>query len=542
MSTPKLLSTDSIMKFKFILVLLLILPSITLADVNFRTGDFYISYTDIEPKDTATTKSNKDHELKLERIYHSKPAKLGMFGFGWGAFFETHLTAMPDGTAVIQENGCGRINYYHPEKPNIESGVKRIIKTITERDKLSPDAAETLHKSLISNEELRLIKVQEYAIKSDLTENTVLQSVACGSELKREKDHYTRTQNDKSKDIFNLQGQLIRHEHPDGYVINITHENNCPVLIKDSLNQTIQIKCNDKGLIIESSGSNSKNKATYSYDEKNHLILFVDKDAQSYHYQYDNHNNLTRIEYMDKSSMTMDYDPNLIGYVRSVTEKTGEKTQYEYRKDPKDQQHYWTKVTQFSASGEQLSTKEYEYKDEATETGNVRLMQIATNNDQNRTTDRKYDAKGRIISKRDEDGQIIEYTYHPKNGKIASTLKSKLKTDFSYDKQNNLIKVKNSAGQKIVLDYYPNNGDIKRIIETNSVEKTKNELRFKYNIAKQISEIELVGVGKTTIEYDEKGEMTKVDSKQGDTKTALKIIHIFHSLMEMTQVNEGFNL
>jgi YD repeat-containing protein len=512
------------MKLKILLALLFIMPSITIADVNLRNGDFYITYVDV-----VENKINENHKLSLERTYNSKAWQIGWFGRGWGSFFETHLTVMPDGTAVVQGYGSGQLNYYRPEtKTDIDSGVTRIVKTITDRDKLSPDAAETLHKQLIGDEELRMIKVHRYGIESDLPEKTVLyDTIFCGkTELVREKDSYKRIYCNNKKDIFNLHGKLIRSEASDGYAININYEGKYPTSIKDSLEQTINLKSNEKGLIVEASGS--KATTTYRYDADSNMLQSHDVKANDYNYKYDSHHNMTQIGYVEGTTMFIDYytDAKYKDWVHTVTEKNGEKTLYEYRSNPQDSNQNWTKVTKFAVSGEQVASNEYEHQNKK------------NSDDKNRTTDTKYDDKQRIISKRDQDGEIIEFTYNSENDKIATILKKQLKTEFSYDKKANLTQIKNSDGQKIVIDYYPNSEIPKRIVESNSVKKTKNDLRFKFNTTKPIAEIELVGIGKATIEFDNKGKARKADSKQG-TKTALKILDVVKRLV--TQI-DGYDL
>jgi YD repeat-containing protein len=196
-------------------------------------------------------------------------------------------------------------------------------------------------------------------------------------------------------------------------------------------------------------------------------------------------------------------------------------------------------VTKFAVSGEQVASNEFEFQNQITETGAVQLQHTATSDDKNRTTDTKYDDKQRVISKRDQDGEIIEFTYNPQNGKIATTLKNKLKTEFSYDKKGNLTQVKNSEGQKIVINYYPNSEKVKRIVESNSVKKTKNELAFKYNATKQPIEISVAGIGKVTVEYDAKGEISKVESKKGGAAIALKITQVFQNLLKATKLDDS---
>ena len=68
-----------------------------------------------------------------------------------------------------------------------------------------------------------------------------------------------------------------------------------------------------------------------------------------------------------------------------------------------------------------------------------------------------------------------------------------------------------------------------------NTDRTRRELKFKYNGAGRPTEITLVGIGKINVEYDEKGEITNVDSAQG-AQMALQIRQAFQTLLNVVSV------
>lgn len=145
-----------------------------------------------------------------------------------------------------------------------------------------------------------------------------------------------------------------------------------------------------------------------------------------------------------------------------------------------------------------------------------------------------HDEKGRITRKISEAGVVSEYTYHPTNGKLIRVSSSELKTEFSYDKYDNLIRATNSKGQVIDL-YYDDEQHIQRMVSINHADNTRYELTFKYNATGKPTEISLEDTGKIEVEYDEKGEISKVSSNDG-VQMALKVTQAFQNLLSVVNI------
>lgn len=514
------------MNKKNLLIALLLVPVAASAGVMLQNGNFYITYQDI-------TLEAGPHKLALARTYNSFASQIGWFGAGWGSQFETRLIAMPDGTAAIHENGNGGINYYRPAgKVDVAAGVEQILQAAVQREHLAPEAAASLRGKLAADEELRMRKVKDYGMQAELAAGSELSSDQCvGARLLRVADGYKRRNCYGGDDYFDLQGRMTRHEEDDGYQIRASYAGARPETISDSAGNTIKLAWTASGRLQDAS-TNGKHHLIYSYSGKNELVKSNDVNGNQYVYDYDSNQNLTRITYIDQSTMRIEYVSPESGRVSSVTDRHGEQVRYEYRSDPADPQHTWTKVTTLSAAGKQLVSN-YEFQNERTVTGEERTRPVAISNS-NDLRAIAYDDQGRVVRKTNASGGVIEFVYHPRSGKLILVVSKGLTTAFYYDGDGKLTSARNTAGQRIDLDY-ANTSSIQRIVETDSREKLRRELTFKYNDNEKPVEITMAGKGKIVVEYDDKGEILHVRSDQGQ-EMAMQVVAVFQNLMEVVRV------
>ena len=517
------------MKLKLILATLLALPAIGQAGVDPKTGNFYITYSDVSLK-------SGERELEIAHTYNSKATQVGWFGFGWGSRYETRLTVLPDGSAVVRENGAGRVTYYRTKDEGaIKAGVQRIVEAAKKSETLSPAAADQLATELLRNEELRLAKVVKYGLQSELPNGAALDDFCGKASLTRVGDGYRRKDcnrfgdSEPATDTFDLQGRLIRHELSDGYAVTILFTDAGHAEIRDTLGQSIALTWTEEGRIASARANDIEVK--YSYDRLD-LAQSLLSTGLSYKYSYDNQHNLTRVTYVDDSAMTISYSPSVNGRVDAVTDRMGEKQTYEYRSDPANASHYWTRRTLISSAG-QTSTREFEYEDQTSATGVTQPARIAVAA-ADAAHETRFDLKGRVVRKANSEGIYSEYVYHPRSDKLILVISNRLATEFHYDDQGQLVRAENSDGQVIELGY-ANSPQIQRLVEINRTERTRRELRFKYNRDGRPTEIALVGSGKITVEYDDKGEIRKVDSAQG-AKMALQVTQAFQTLLSVVAV------
>ncbi len=143
------------------------------------------------------------------------------------------------------------------------------------------------------------------------------------------------------------------------------------------------------------------------------------------------------------------------------------------------------------------------------------------------------DDQGRIVRKSNGSGGFIDYIYHPRTGKLILVLDGGYQTAFHYNDEGELSHASNSDGKLVTFDY-AGTSKIQRFVEIDRSAGTRRELTFKYNGAGKPVEISLVGVGKIKVDYDDKGEITKVNSKQG-MQMALQVTQAFQNLLSIVQ-------
>jgi YD repeat-containing protein len=558
LNKPLMKDRDLTMKIKMFFTILLLLPSIAMAEVNIKNGNFFISYTDLLLK-------SAEHELYLQRTYNSKASGIGWHGFGWGTSFEARLLVMPDGSVVVREHGNGTDSHYVQKDNNkLQAGVDRIVAQAVKQNKLDAEAAKELGRKMIANEELRRANVLKYGIKTELPVGASVPSNECSnSSVTRIKDEYMRTSCERNylgimyTDYFDLKGRLIRKEKGD-YKLKIHYAGKHPDKIEDSSGQKLFLKWTASGRIAEARTEDNKTVVRYYYDERDNLVMANTIGGYFYRYDYDDKHNMTRIGFIDNTHMDMQYDESSL--VTSVTEPDGSKAVYAYRTDPKNPfSHYWTTTTKTSTKGETTS-REDEFVLTADSTGVEQLAsKTRTENDQKQ--DIVYDAQGRIkhvkkttaggatkslqsivyddkgrikLIKNDEDGGFEEFFYHPTLDKISRVVSNDKTTDFTYNKEGNLISASNANNQLIELSY-DSNKRINRIMETDKSAKTQRELTFRYNDSGKPVNIKLIGKGEINVEYDNQGEITKVESEQG-SEMAIEVNNAFQALLGVVKI------
>jgi YD repeat-containing protein len=219
-----------------------------------------------------------------------------------------------------------------------------------------------------------------------------------------------------------------------------------------------------------------------------------------------------------------------------VTDLDGSKVTYDYRSDPANPDtHYWTKITEISPKGEQSSHEE-EFNIGTDASGVEHLAGFKSKGGES-LKEVEMDERGRVKRINRPNGGFSEYTYHPTLNKISSVLTEDGKTDFEYNTAGNLVLATNTQGQKITLEY-DKSKHISRMIETGSQDNHRRELTFKYNKNGKPIIIKMVGKGTIKVEYDEQGEISKVESKQG-AKMSMEVTAAFRTLLKVVKVAEG---
>lgn len=468
------------------LVLALAVSPAALAGVNLKNGNFYISYNDI-------TQEGDGSELNLARTYNSKAAERGWFGFGWGSLFETSLVVMPDGSAAVRENGTGLVRHYYPTSAvDVSGGVDRIVDAATKRDKLTSAAAGQLRQKLLGDADARVRSVAQYGLRYELPANVVLNSNECsGAKLLREQTRYKRVGCDEVYDFFDFQGRLLARDYNGDYRVTLNYEGNRPTLIKDTKGHTLNLKWSSAGLLLDAVGG--KQHVTYQYDDNSNLIKSTEIGGNAYTYQYDKNHNLTRIGYIDDKSMQITYVSPESASVSSMTERDGKKTVYEYRTDPKNPQHYWTKIVYPDGI-----SREYEYSEVKEASGATKT--------ETKSGD-LIDAKGRVLSKKIGDA-TVDFAYHPTLDRvIGARINEKYSYTYNYDEAGNIVRVDDSAGSHWSLAYEAKDRIKSVVVTDDDSSVSTEEYLFTYAADGRMSHAALTGEVGLVMDYSGHGIM-----------------------------------
>ncbi len=100
----------------YIAVVFTQLFSTAYAGVNFNTGNFYMSYTDLIAPD-----DQRGWPIEVDRTYNSLSPFQGIYGPGWGSTFETYLEEHGGNIIKVYESGCGSVTVYQREEGNSET-------------------------------------------------------------------------------------------------------------------------------------------------------------------------------------------------------------------------------------------------------------------------------------------------------------------------------------------------------------------------------------------------------------------------------------
>ena len=535
----------------WLFIFLATLASTTFAGVNLKNGNFYISYTDI-----IVPGGGKD--LEVVKTYNSRATEMGWFGFGWGSDFETYLSVGADGSVTVHENGSGALTRFVPKNAiDPDAAVNKIIAAMREKTTVSEKVAKDLSKRLKNDAELRLAYSKKFNVKSSLPTGTKLFSNTRGlQEVSRTKKGWLRAYNDGKKEYFNAKGNLYKVMDKNGYAIDIKYNKLGNVdSIKDSQAKQLFFDFYADGRIKNIWSAGDK-KTLYKYDGKN-LVYSKDIAGNVYEYGYDSNRNMTSVTYKDKSKLVIKY--NKQQFVSEVINRSGSSVGYKYGSDPKNAElHYWTTVTKKNAAGKSFDNR-YEYEIKARPDGSRYTYRIATKISGISTetiyseccslplkitrgkdvTTFDYNAKGLLTKKASTRGEFVQLEYHKNFNKITRVVDKAGWTNFEYDKKANLVKALNDKGKQVLL-IYDRKGRIKKMIDANRKTGKKRSLAFQYNAMGKPVEISMDKVGTINVQYDNYGEILKVDSKAGQ-KMAFQVTRAFQSLLSIVKP-AGVNL
>lgn len=243
---------------------------------------------------------------------------------------------------------------------------------------------------------------------------------------------------------YDNNNNLVKITYPNGGVITNVYSNNNLVSSTDLRGVT----------------------TTYEYDVDNQLIKTTCLD-KSTEYEYLNGQMLSLADKLDNVTLN---EYNEYGFLKSVTDANGNKTQYFY-----DNKGNVVKI--IDASGTTAVVKEY-------------------------------DANGSLIKSTDAKGNSTTYTYDGNLNMTSMTLPNGATLYYTYDSEDRLICVSYPDGTTTKTEY----DSIGRVIK--QIDKENNITSYEYDAANRVIKITNANGGVTTNKYDALGNIieTKVGS------------------------------
>lgn len=282
-----------------LLLLISLLSASSIAGVNSKSGNFYISYSDFSISD----------DLDLIRTYNSKSTYSGLFGYGWNSALESFLIVSPDGYPVYYAYGGGSKKFFEPSdsKDERDDSVNVHIETLANLIVTSDSSKDfsSMKEKLLQDRGTRLAYWKKFLAEGKVSPI----EIEIGSRF----ENYCACNFDKSTLVRTLDGYTLSGDKEilqfssAGVLESIsTHNGKHKVTLhRDSTEQRIRkitydkvsyfVFYNDQGQISGILDATKNLWARYQYKNKD-LIYSKDSGDNVYKYEYDKNHNLPRIQ------------------------------------------------------------------------------------------------------------------------------------------------------------------------------------------------------------------------------------------------------
>ena len=545
-----------------------LLPVLTSeANVSLRNGNFFMSYTDIAYPG--------GFDLRIDRVYNSKTAFNGSFGWGWGNELEVFLVVSADGSVVVNEYGGGAQNRFNPSNfsaAELDAAIGQITEAarkvgiIPNADQVASYKARLRNDAQFRTDEWTRFVSQGKLQARKLASGTKLTSNRFSYQwISVTPTGYQRVSDSGKVEFFDPTGRLVRVQDKAGNFIQMTYgkEGTWEKLI-DNANRKMFFSYNKHKKVIKIQAESGKT-VEYTYNDLDELTSARDEAGNLYKYSYstDKRHNLVRIDYADKTNMLISYfGRDKLENTKSVKDKDGTLTEYEYENVGVNRDSLKVAVKVKAADGSLITQSKYDYAFRRKASGEEWTYRLGSEIDGIRTdttyneccglpiiikrgteeTTFAYDPKGRLLKKASPN-EVTELKYDERAGKVARVAKypksKKGKTEwseFKYDAKANLVLAKDSLGRGVQL-LYDGQNRIKSMVDYK-----KRRLDFTYNELSKPVEIRDPRLGSVVVAYNNAGDVASVDSK-GGREIAAQVTGGFQNLLELIRpagVSLGF--
>lgn len=331
---------------------------------------------------------------------------------------------------------------------------------------------------------------------------------------------YTLTTNDQEKYMFNAQGQFVKKVNKNGLAIDLSYDSSGKLTtITDELTKHyFKLHYNANGY-IDKLYDNSGRQVTFTYDNSGNLTGIVDPMNQKSVYSYDSVGRVISAVGQDGTRMFYDtYDSN--GRVIKQLDPLNKITLFNYDESSKPG-NIITTMTERNGNTKVL-THDYKYRllSVKDETGNIVSYGYDDNDNcisqtdgNNKTTSYTFDKMGNVLTITDADKNTTTMTYDDNNNLLTMTNAQNKSIDYRYDNNNNITELTDALGNSTNYTYDSNN------LLSSKTDPKGGAVYYYYKLG-LLSKIVNAQGNATSYDYDGAGRTIAVtDSANGKTKT-----------------------
>lgn len=394
--------------------------------VDMRNANYTDTWTFISVPGTS-------FDLKFEGSINSRTLYSGLLGFGWCTDYETTLTPTAEGHLRLQECGAGmRIEYIPKEATGktINNTIDTILGEVKKRNATMNSAyLANLRKELSLNANLRDEFSRQLNLKGQIKEGVeYLSNGRSNEKIIFKNKEYVRSMADGTLQKFDDKGMLTHIFDKTGNFLRLNYAKGKLDSVVDNNGRKLTFKFTIDGRrIAEVFGPNSL-VVKFEYKGED-MVKYISPKKEIYGFDYDELHNPIKISFPDKTTKALTYNKDK-DWVTSFKDRDNCLEKYVYESSKTEPlNHYWSTVEK--KCGERVTNRsKYEFFHRERKDGSRFLYRSVVNNN----------------------GSMVDVTYHEVFGKPVSILRNAQKTTFDYF-DNGMVKTRFEGNQVTRFQY-----------------------------------------------------------------------------------------